>query len=175
MNGPEDTFSDWEAIDWRAKEKAVRRLRQRIFAASQAGDLKKVRNLQKLMVRSRANTLVSLRRVTEVNAGRKTAGIDGQVVLSATGKAALAQWVQHQTSPWQARPVKRMYPESGAERGARRPRRTGRGHRSRTFTGDRISGGQRRHAMAAQHAADGGGDQPELARAIPRSARSPAW
>ncbi|MFD7445815.1 reverse transcriptase N-terminal domain-containing protein [Streptomyces sp. NPDC059909] len=51
-----------------------RRLRQRIFTASQAGDLKKVRNLQKLMLRSRANTLLSVRRVTEVNAGRKTAG-----------------------------------------------------------------------------------------------------
>ena len=39
-------------------EENVRRLRQRIFAASQAGDLKKVRNLQKLMLRSRSNALV---------------------------------------------------------------------------------------------------------------------
>ena len=81
VNGPEDDLLDWDAIDWRAAEDDVRRLRQRIFTASQAGDLKRVRNLQKLMLRSRANTLVSVRRVTEVNAGRKTAGIDGQVVL----------------------------------------------------------------------------------------------
>jgi RNA-directed DNA polymerase len=39
---------DWDAIGWRAVEDDVRRLRQRIFTASQAGDLKKVRNLQKL-------------------------------------------------------------------------------------------------------------------------------
>ncbi|MER5433690.1 reverse transcriptase N-terminal domain-containing protein [Streptomyces sp. NPDC002588] len=55
VNGPEDAPPDWEAIDWQAQEEPVRRLRQRIFTASQAGDLKKVRNLQKLMLRSRAN------------------------------------------------------------------------------------------------------------------------
>jgi N-terminal domain of reverse transcriptase len=51
-NGPEDQPRDapaqWDKIDWRAQEGQVRRLRQRIFAASQAGDLSKVRNLQKL-------------------------------------------------------------------------------------------------------------------------------
>jgi hypothetical protein len=41
-------------VAWRTAENEVRRLRQRIFAASQAGDLKKVRNLQKLMVRHEA-------------------------------------------------------------------------------------------------------------------------
>lgn len=81
VNGPEGKPLDWLAVDWRAAEERVRRLRQRIFTASQVGDLKKVRSLQKLMLRSRANTLVSVRRVTEDNAGRKTAGIDGEVVL----------------------------------------------------------------------------------------------
>jgi len=48
VNGPEDEVLDWEAVDWRQVEDDVRRLRQRIFTASKAGDLKKVRNLQKL-------------------------------------------------------------------------------------------------------------------------------
>jgi RNA-directed DNA polymerase len=74
-------------------DRDVRRLRQRIFAASQAGDLNKVRNLQKLMLRSRANALVSVRRVTEINAGRKTAGVDGKVVVTAQDKVELADWV----------------------------------------------------------------------------------
>lgn len=78
VNGPEDETTDWSSINWRRVEDDVRRLRQRIFTASQAGDLAKVRNLQKLMLRSRANTLASVRRVTEINAGRKTAGIDGK-------------------------------------------------------------------------------------------------
>src|ERR1035438_7996502 len=82
-NGPEDqprtAPAQWDRIDWRAQEEQVRRLRQRIFKASQEQDWAKVRNLQKLMLRSRANTLpiVSVRQVTQRNTGRKTAGIDG--------------------------------------------------------------------------------------------------
>ncbi len=87
----------------------LRRLRQRIFKASQKGDLKRVRNLQKLMLRSRSNTLVSVRRVTQHNAGRKTAGIDGEVALTSPDRAALAVDLHRYTSLWQARPVKRVY------------------------------------------------------------------
>jgi RNA-directed DNA polymerase len=109
VNGPEDEPLDWYAIDWRAVEENVRRLRQRIFTASRAGDLKKVRSLQKLMLRSHSNTLLSVRRVTEVNAGRKTAGVDGEVALFPSARAELATWVQRRATPWQARPVKRVF------------------------------------------------------------------
>ena len=64
-NGPEDEITDWLSIDWQQVEDDVRRLRQRIFTATQAGDLAKARNLQKLMLRSRSNALLSVRRVTE--------------------------------------------------------------------------------------------------------------
>ena len=119
VNGPEDRGFDWDAVRWRTVEDEVRRLRQRIFAASQAGDLKKVRNLQKLMLRSRSNALVSVRRVTEINAGRKTAGVDGRVVAAPQEKADLVDWVQNRAEPWSPCPVKRMYvPKSN---GRRRP------------------------------------------------------
>ncbi len=78
VNGPKGDDLDWLSVDWRQVEDDVGRLRQRIFTASQAGDLARVRNLQKLMLRSRANALLSVRRVTERNAGRHTAGIDGR-------------------------------------------------------------------------------------------------
>jgi RNA-directed DNA polymerase len=121
VNGPEGGIRGWDAVAWRAAEENVRRLRQRIFTASQAGDLKRVRNLQKLMLRSRSNTLVSVRRVTEVNAGRKTAGIDGKVVLTQQAKVDLAYWVQYQARPWTARPVKRVYIPKKGTTGKRRP------------------------------------------------------
>jgi RNA-directed DNA polymerase len=109
VNGPEDGLFDWDAVDWRVCEQTVRRLRQRIFTASQAGDLKRVRNLQKLMLRSRSNTLLGVRRVTEINAGRLTAGVDGRIVLDGEGKAGLVVAIHRRQPPWQARPVRRVY------------------------------------------------------------------
>ena len=120
VNGPEDASFDWHAVDWRRVEDEVRRLRQRIFTASRTEDLKKVRNLQKLMLRSRANTLQSVRRVTERNAGRLTAGVDGEVVLTPEAKARLADRIQHHTEPFKAMPVRRVYiPKPGSHK--RRP------------------------------------------------------
>ncbi len=117
VNGPEGDVLDWDAVDWRRVEDDVRRLRQRIFTATQAGDLKKVRNLQKLMLRSRANALLSVRRVTERNAGRKTAGVDGRVVLGAGEKAELADWLQHDATAWSPKPVKRVFiPKANGKR-----------------------------------------------------------
>jgi RNA-directed DNA polymerase len=109
VNGPEDGLPEWAAIDWRTVGENVRRLRQRIFTASKAGDLRKVRNLQKLMLRSRSNTLLGVRRVTEVNAGRMTAGIDGQVALTDTDKKSLTLWIEREAAAWRARPVKRVF------------------------------------------------------------------
>ncbi len=121
VNGPEDATFDWHQIDWRQGEASVRRLRQRIFTASQAGDLKRVRSLQKLMLRSRANTLVSVRRVTERNAGRLTAGMDGEVVLTPEAKARLADRIQHPVEPFKALPVRRVYIPKRGSSGKRRP------------------------------------------------------
>ena len=91
VNGPEDDNGDWRSVHWAQVEADVRRLRQRIFTASKAGDLKRVRSLQKLMLRSRANVVVSVRRVTDQRwpqdgRGRRRGRGDRP------GKAALGDW-----------------------------------------------------------------------------------
>jgi RNA-directed DNA polymerase len=98
---------EWDAVDWRAAEDRVRRLRQRIFAATRAGDHKRVRSLQKLMLRSLSNTLLSVRQVTERNAGRLTPGVDRRIAVSAADKERLV--IESQWSPRRARPVRRVF------------------------------------------------------------------
>src|SRR5438876_4829741 len=72
--------TDWNAINWRKANRTVRNLRRRIFRATQEGDQKKVRSLQKLMLKSYSNRLVSVRRVTQINAGKNTPGVDKLVI-----------------------------------------------------------------------------------------------
>jgi RNA-directed DNA polymerase len=116
VSGPEDAAPDWSQIDWRRAERDVRRLRQRIFTASKSGDLPRVRRLQALMLRSHANALVSVRRVTERNAGRLTAGIDGEVVLTPKAKLELVDRVTHPREPFKALPVRRVFiPKPGGK------------------------------------------------------------
>src|SRR5260370_27860278 len=94
VNGPEGLprfdGDAWDHVDWRQHEEQVRRLRGRIFKAVQDGDWPQARNLQKLMLRNWSNTLVSVRQVTQRNAGRRTAGIDGLVALTSQARAEMA-------------------------------------------------------------------------------------
>ena len=120
VNGPEGLprldldAVGWDWVDWHAVEGEVRRLRQRIFKAAQEGDLAKVRSLQKLMLRSRSNTLLSVRQVTQRNAGRKTAGIDGEVALTSESRADVAVRVHQSIQTWKPRAVRRVYiPKAG--------------------------------------------------------------
>ncbi len=121
VNGPEDAVPDWDAINWQVHEDNVRRLRQRIFTAVKDGDWPKVRNLQKLMVRSWSNTLLSVRQATQRNAGRKTAGIDGEVALSSPARMGLAVRVHQSIRSWQPRAVKRVYIPKAGNRAKLRP------------------------------------------------------
>jgi RNA-directed DNA polymerase len=124
-NGPEDQPRNapvqWDKIDWRAQEEQVRRLRQRIFKAAQEQDWPKVRNLQKLMLRSRANTLVSVRQVTQRNTGRRTAGIDGEVALTPGARAEVAVRVHQSITSWNPRAVRRVYIPKASNRAKLRP------------------------------------------------------
>ncbi|MEE4599483.1 group II intron reverse transcriptase/maturase [Streptomyces sp. DSM 41524] len=112
---------DWNWIAWRSVEREVERLRQRIFKATQEGDWPKVRNLQKLMLRSRSNTLLSVRQVTQRNAGRKTAGVDGEVALTSEARADVAVRVHQSIASWKPRVVKRVYIPKGSDPAKLRP------------------------------------------------------
>src|SRR5260221_5251935 len=102
------TQTDWNAINWRQANRTVRNLRQRIFRATQEGNLKKVHSLQKLMLKSYSNRLVSVRRVTQVNAGKNTPGIDKLVLKTPAARARMVDTLAHY-SLWKAKPARRVY------------------------------------------------------------------
>src|SRR3954452_20856004 len=108
VNGPEDV-PEWDAIDWRAHQPNLARLRRRIFKATRDQDWAKVRSLQKMMLRSWSNTLVSVRQATQRNAGRRTAGVDGQVALTSGARAEMAVRVHRTIRRWDPLPVRRAY------------------------------------------------------------------
>lgn len=78
----------WKDIPWRKLEKNVYKLQKRIFKASRRGDVKLVRRLQKLLIKSWAAKCLAVRRVTQDNQGRNTAGVDG--VKSLTPKQRIS-------------------------------------------------------------------------------------
>jgi RNA-directed DNA polymerase len=121
VNGPEDATLTWDAVDWRAREDDVRRLRQRIFTAAREQDWPKVRSLQKMMLRSWSNTLISVRQVTQRNAGRKTAGVDGEIALTSSARMQMAERVHRTVVSWQPLPVKRVHIPKGRDRAKLRP------------------------------------------------------
>ncbi|MGV0029185.1 reverse transcriptase domain-containing protein, partial [Phormidesmis priestleyi] len=98
----------WSAIDWRPMRRRVKNLRQRIYRATQQHQWNRVRSLMKLMLRSYSNLLLAVRRVTQENAGRKTAGLDGQIALSPADRMRLVYQIQDYNLA-HVRPTKRVY------------------------------------------------------------------
>jgi len=118
-NGPKGR-TVWYLVDWREANRIVTNLRQRIFRAARANDPRKVRSLQKLMLRSRSNLLMSVRRVTQVNAGRNTPGVDKVLVKTPAARGELVDRLAT-FQPWRAKPVRRVYIPKKSDSSKRRP------------------------------------------------------
>lgn len=86
----------------------VRTLRRRIYRATQEGQWNRARSLKKLMMRSHANLLLSVRRVTQENRGKATPGVDRQVALDSKDRSRLVCEMR-EYKPWQIKPARRVY------------------------------------------------------------------
>ena len=98
----------WADISWRNVETCGRRLQERIYRATMNKEWKKVKNLQTRLVRATSNKLLAIRRITQENQGKHTAGIDG--IICDTPEA---RWTLFQEGlslkGYKPRPVRRMY------------------------------------------------------------------
>ena len=81
--------SEWNRINWRKVERIVFKLQKRIYRASQRGDVRAVRKLQKTLMKSWSAKMLAVRKVTQQNKGKKTAGIDGKKALNGKQRLTL--------------------------------------------------------------------------------------
>jgi RNA-directed DNA polymerase len=100
INGVEGDLTDWSQINWGKAKKIVKNLRQRIFRARKLGQWKQLRRLQKLMLRSYANRLLSVRQITQINQGKQTSGVDQEIINTPEQRVNLVkEWKMPTASP----------------------------------------------------------------------------
>lgn len=105
---PTRTPCDWDQIDWGHCTQYVRKLRQEIFRATRGGDLSKVRTLQRIMLRSYENRCMAIRRVTQINQGKYTPGVDKVLVETPKARGELVDLLTDY-EPWKPLPALRVY------------------------------------------------------------------
>ena len=107
------TTVEWRSINWRKLERRVYKLQKRIYQASQRGDVKALRRLQKTLMRSWYNRVLAVRRVTQDNQGKKTAGVDGVKSLPSNERLMLARELR---LTGKSKPTRRVWiPKPGRE------------------------------------------------------------
>ncbi len=90
----------WKNLPWKKFRKDLFRLQKRVWKAVRAGDMRKVRSLQKLILRSVAARFLAIRQVTQLNAGKKTAGIDGKLALTFKERFKLEEQLRLKATNW---------------------------------------------------------------------------
>jgi RNA-directed DNA polymerase len=128
------TTVEWNKLPWQKLERRVFKLQKRIYKASLRGDVKAVRKLQKTLTKSWSAKCIAVRKVTQDNRGRKTAGIDGVKSLTPRQRFALVNSLKTSTK---ASPTRRVWiPKPGKDE--KRPLgipTSGGNKRARTKTG----------------------------------------
>jgi len=109
MNTSETMMYEWKTLPWRRMRVAVFKLQKRIYQASRSGDVKAVHQLQRLLIKSRSSVLLAVRRVTQENQGKHTAGVDGLASLTDAQKLELAERILKNPLDPRAKPLRRVW------------------------------------------------------------------
>ncbi len=106
----------WRHLPWKKFEQHVYRIQKRIYRASKCGKTRAVQKLQKLLMKSEAARLLAVRRVSQDNQGKKTAGVDGVKDLKPQQRKQVAQLIHPRQWPQTAKPVRRVFiPKPGKD------------------------------------------------------------
>ncbi len=91
----------WKKLPWKKLRRNLFRLQVRVYKAIRAGDKRKAKSLQKLILKSYAARMLAVRQVTQLNTGKKTAGVDGKASLTFFERINLSQWLKNHYNDWQ--------------------------------------------------------------------------
>lgn len=98
---PQFDSESWASLPWKRYRKILFGLQKRVWKAVRANDRKRARKLQKLILRSRSAQFLAVRQVTQLNQGRKTAGVDGKLALEPAERHELVEQLATHGSAWQ--------------------------------------------------------------------------
>jgi len=105
-------MNEWSTLPWRTLTRQVFKLQKRIYQASQRGDVKAVHQLQRLLMQSWSAKCLAVRKVTQDNRGKHTAGVDGVKSLAPHQRLVLAATLR---IPNKALPTRRVWiPKPGS-------------------------------------------------------------
>ncbi|MDT9231944.1 MULTISPECIES: reverse transcriptase N-terminal domain-containing protein, partial [unclassified Limnospira] len=102
-----------KAIPWAKVQRKVFKLQKRIFQAAKSGQDAKARRWQRLLVKSYYARLLAVRRVTQDNQGKKTAGVDGMRAISPRQRFEIVENIKGNLK---AKPLRRVWiPKPGRD------------------------------------------------------------
>ena len=90
----------WKNLKWKKLRQNLFRLQRRLWKAIREGDRKRAVNLQKLILKSRSARLLAIRQVTQLNQGKKTAGVDGKAALTFCERFELEELLEKLGHTW---------------------------------------------------------------------------
>ncbi len=112
------TTISWNTINWAKVQRKVFKLQKKIFQAVKSGDKAKAHKLQKLLSKSYYAKLLAVRKVTQDNQGKKTAGVDGELIINQPQRLKLANHLS--LEGYKSKPLRRVWiPKPG--RAEKRP------------------------------------------------------
>ncbi|EKD06241.1 RNA-directed DNA polymerase [Arthrospira platensis C1] len=107
------TTNVWKQIPWAKVQRKVFKLQKRIFQAAKSGQDAKARRLQRLLCKSYYARLLAVRRVTQDNQGKKTAGVDGMRAISPRQRFKLVENIKGNLK---VKPLRRVWiPKPGRD------------------------------------------------------------